>query len=183
MRGALFCAAALAACARLAAARAVLPLNSDWRFQLGDAGYAPAEPPYVEVGFHAGNGAGKGSSPRDYYGANLNADAVFFNASHWGCSLACAPQICREAHPAAFGIGVWHDIVLAETRAAGAAGAAGDTVVSATLDGTLLFSITATAQPAPGGMCLKNGGTGGYVVLRTGAHRAMFDDLAITETG
>jgi len=152
------------------------------RIESPEAGFAPAAAPYVEVGFHAGNGAGRGSSPRDYYGAALNADSVWFNATHWGCNLCGAPAPCREAHPVAFGLDAWHDVVLSEARAPGAAGAAGATVVSATLDGALLFSLAAAAPQPPGGMCLKNNGTGGYVVLRTGAHRAMFDDLAVTAT-
>jgi hypothetical protein len=44
--------------------------------------------------------------------------------------------------------------------------------MTATLDGALLFNITASE--------VKNGGLGGYILLRTGAHRAMFDDLEIT---
>ena len=44
--------------------------------------------------------------------------------------------------------------------------------MTATLDGALLFNVTVSP--------VKNGGTGGYVLLRTGAHRAMFDDLELT---
>ena len=144
-----------------------------------EAAYAPAAPPYVEIGIHAGNGAGRSSSPREYYGSSASADTVWFNASHWGCTLACDPPVCKTAHALPFGLDAWHTITLGETPSPGLPGSS---FMTATLDGALLFNLTASNPPLPGQMCGRNGGSGGYVLLRTGAHRAQFDDLSIVQS-
>ena len=93
---------------------------------------------------------------------------LWFNATHWGCAIWSSPVACREPHAVAFGLGAWHAITFAETPAP----SPGSRFMSATLDGALLFNITVSP--------VRNNGTGGFVLLRTGAHRAQFDDLAIT---
>jgi len=133
-----------------------------------EAGYAPSAPPYVEFGLNGGSN--RKSGPGAFYGNTLNADSLWFNASHWGCSIACRPAVCAEAHPVAFGLDVWHAVSFGEFPAAGGASARW---MVATLDGVELFNLTASSP-------VKNNGEGGFLVLRTGAHRVQFDDLSIT---
>ena len=129
--------------------------------------YAPAAPPYVQLGINGGSG-GQGSSPRAFYGAQPDADSVWFNASHWGCSFHAAPPACAAAHalPQPFGLDAWHSIAVSEAPAPGSL-----TRYSVTLDGALLLNFSTAVR--------KNEGRGGYVLLRTGAHRAQFDDLSL----
>ena len=133
--------------------------------QAGGAADAPA---YIMVGLNGGSGAARSSGPFAFYVQNPHADELWFNATHWGCAIWSAPAVCREPHAAAFGLGAWHALTFAEAPGP----APGARWMSATLDGALLFNVT--VSPA------RNNGTGGFVLLRTGAHRAQFDDLAIT---
>jgi hypothetical protein len=133
-----------------------------------DAGYEPAAPPYVEVGLNGGSGSARESGPSAFYRADADADTLWFNETAWGCKIAANPAVCAEAHPLTFGLDTWHAITFAELPTA-----VPDTrIMTATLDGAVLFNVTVSP--------VKNGGSGGYVMLRTGAHRAMFDDLEVT---
>ena len=134
-----------------------------------EAGYEPVDPPYVEVGLNAGSGgAVRQAGPSSFYKTVADADTLWFNASSWGCSIACQPAVCAVAHPVAFGLDTWHTITFSELPST----LPNARIMTATLDGVLLFNITASP--------VKNNGTGGYIMLRTGAHRAMFDDLELT---
>ena len=127
-----------------------------------EAGYPPPAPPYVMVGLNGGGGGlSRLSSPRQYYAEAVNADNIWFNATHWGCAIAGAPAVCAAAHPVAFGLDAWHAVTLGESRGR----------IFATLDGATLFN-----ESSPG----RTNGTGGYLLLRTGAHRAQWDDLEMT---
>lgn len=135
-----------------------------------DAGYEPANAPYVLVGIHGGGGPGTVTSPRAFYRQGPDCDFAWFSASQWGCSIAGVPE-CQTAHPIAFGLDAWHAISLGSTpRADGGAN------MTLTLDGATLFHACVAAVD------VKNKGAGGYAVLVTGAHRAMFDDVSLTST-
>jgi len=131
--------------------------------------YAPPAPPYVQLGINGGSG-GQGSSPRAFYGAQPDADSVWFNASHWGCSFHAAPPACSAAHALTppFGLDTWHSISLSEAPVLPGGSLSR---YSISLDGVLLLNFTTGVR--------KNEGRGGYVMLRTGAHRAQFDDLSL----
>ena len=124
-------------------------------------------PRYVMLGLNGGS-SNRTAGPYFFYVDSPHADALWFNATHWGCQMFCRPTVCSQPHPVAFGLGVWHAISFSEAPGP----TPGTRFMSATLDDALLFNITAST--------LRNNGMGGYVMLRTGAHHAMFDDLAIT---
>jgi hypothetical protein len=134
-----------------------------------EAGYEPPAAPYVMVGLNGGGGGLRRSShPSQYYGEAADADTLWFNSTHWGCHIYSEPALCAAPHPVAFGLDSWHAITFGEIPAG-----PGMRTMKATLDGTLLFNISCSP--------VKNNGTGGYLMLRTGAHRAMFDDLEVTD--
>lgn len=132
--------------------------------------------PYILVGMHGGGGPRTSSSPRDFYRTSPNCDFVWMSATQWGCSITGLPKgtpsPCETAHPFPFGMDTWHSVVFSEVPSGGVGGGA---TFSLTIDGALLFNATVPTAGA-----LKNGGAGGYVVLVTGNHRAMFDDLSLT---
>lgn len=134
-----------------------------------EAGYEPAAAPYVLLGLNAGGGGStRVAQPGAFYRSVPSADTLWFNASHWGCFIESKPAVCASAHPVAFGLDAWHAIVFSELPT----GDPGARVMTASLDGALLFNITVSP--------VRNNGTGGYILLRTGAHRAQFDDLEVT---
>jgi hypothetical protein len=137
-----------------------------------DPAFAPQAAPYVLVGMNAGAGGNApvgGFSPKEFYSSSPAADFVRFTTTTWQCSLAAQPGVCAQPHSLDFGFDSWHDVVFAELPLRN-----GSAAVWLSLDGQILFNVTVAA--------VRNGGGGGYVLLETGAHRAQFDDLAISST-
>jgi len=154
-----------------------ITVSLDLLIESVEPGYEQPATPYVLLGLHAGSGTAGGSGPRSFYRQGPDADFLWLNAQgQWGCSLqgAGAGSVCASSHslPAGFGgFNTWHSLSLGELPLPG-----GGAQITASLDGQQLFSFTQAAGQ------LKNGGAGGQVLLVTGCHRALFDNILIQES-
>lgn len=140
------------------------------------SGYEPSQAPYILVGLHGGPGSapanGGGASPRSFYQTGPDLDFVWLSAAgQWGCSITgLTESFCATSHtlPTSFNFDTWHNVSI---------GAAvqpnGDAFFSISYDLYLLANATVPLNKR------KNGGSGGYVALVSGATRVQWDNLLI----